>query len=897
MRYASTFGILACWVAFGVSVRATGGVPGDLVTNGGFESGLAGWEPRSIAGGGLCRCEADAEQRHDGTAALRVFGNGAKAGVHQAVTADLSTCRTLAVSYWGRLMESPDVTLGAHVAIGVDLGIRLTSGKTVWFLPASFCLGFHDTGRWVRKRAWYRVPDGEAIAGLTVHCINYRNRGSAWFDDVRVTALAEPDGPSDLCLVEPSTDRGAANHSVLLSRFEALKRPFSRIPPLTPVPAGGLLVLSDCPEDEGFYRWVRDHVYTVQGRVLACGLEEHRVADGLRGFLWGEKRLREATRSPDGRCAYFPGTADVPQDLSVLVGQLLSSKESLPEILPAQAVSGTREAVIRDSRLWVEGKPRLIRAMGAYRVEGPESYGRDLREYAELGLNAVAAYIRPDLPPSEFGDFLNMAEANGLLVIAWFQISRPVRESGGIPWRARWLLPFLEYRKHPALLSWLMSDDTADRHFPVIHRIHELVTRYDTDNLTTATCFGYRYPERFSPNRWERWQGIMDYPTTYDYPLNKDGVTWKPSICVGLEDIQKLCANVQAVQRGDAYFHLWAQSHLQTHVRRKLGLATFEQFLTSPEQTRLLTYMMLSSGARGILYFHAGAFREDVLGMGRRHELGIVWHELAPFEDLLAAGRREQLLATGPDGVEAVAFRGEESTLLLLTKHGRTYHRYVWDGGVPTLNLAVPWDGVGKPSAFAVDYPTVEPLACSLDGAGLMVEVPAGDLTRLILITAVAKRVELLRRQRSEGLRNVAGWAYSVARDKAVKTRCVLSAIESQGGEIRDDVRALQEAGELLLRRSSVRSPSEGEAAEALRRARGVLETFRQVQATCVQAAESAWKEGGRAEGELPYLNTYYTLPSFYRMRERQVAVAAGELGHVIRKALKADQAGGIPKR
>jgi len=889
MRYALIFGVLGCCVPPLLSAQDVGTASENLVTNGGFESGMAGWELRPIAGGGPCVCEADPDQKHDGNAALKVSGNGGKTGVHQAVVTDLSGCRALAVTYWGRLGKSPEIRQREGLAIGVDLGIRLASGRTVWFLPTSLRLGSRDIGRWGRKQAWYCVPEGEAIAGLTVHCINYENSGSAWFDDVRVIALSDLGAASELCLVEPSTEMGTAIHDALLPRFEALDRPFSRILPLTPVPAEALLVLSDCPEDEGVYRWVRDHVYTAEGRVLACGLARHRVADGIRQFLWGTKRLNTESRSEDGRCVYFPKVEDISQDLSGLLCRLLSAVELLPESLPAHAAPRVREAVIRDSRLWIDGEPRLIRAMGAYRVEGPEVYDLDLRDYAGLGLNAVAAYIRPDLPPQDFVAFLDAAEANGLLVIAWFLVPRPVRESGGIPWQTHWLLPFLEYRKHPALLSWLMSDDTADRHYPVIHRIHELFSRYDPDNLTTATCFGYRYPERFSAERWKRWHAIMDYPTTYDYPLNKDGVLWKPSMCVGLEDIQTLCANVQTVHGGDAYFHLWAQSHLQTHVRRKLRLATSEQFLTSPEQTRLLTYMMLSGGARGILYFHAGAFRDATLGVGRRCELGIVWHELAPFEDLLAAARRKLLLAAEPDGVEAVAFRGEESVLLMLTKHGKTYHRYVSDGGIPGIQVSVPWAGLRGPSAFAVDYPTVTPLACSFEKGSVRVDVPTGDLTRLVLLTVDSARVELLKQQRREDLGQVAAWAHAVARDKAAKTRTVLSVIESAGGKVPVDVWALQQAGEAALGGIPARLSSWNDAAGTFLKAREVLEAFRQVQARCVLAAESTWRTQGEPEDARPYLNMYYTLPSFYRVAGGQEPLSKGEVGQAIKVALDAD--------
>lgn len=860
----------------------------NLAVNGEFEDGLTGWQQRPLRGGALTKSTLDAEAKHSGRYSLCVTGNRGKAGVFREV-GKLPPCQAIRVHYWGKIEKSPELA-GATPAIGVDLGITLDDGRTRWFLPNELRMGTRDVGRWVEKSAWYRVPEGRKIQSVTIHCINYENSGRVWFDDVKVAPLQLDPAAHDLCVVQPTAEHGRNNLAKIKQKLESAGTPFSDILPLAIPRNCKLLVLSEFPESGQLYRTVRNYFYADGGRIIACGFANNRHADGIRRFIWNQARPKSVITTSDGRAVYYPTPADLPDDMGPVIKRILASKEKLPERLDALSFPTYREAEIRDACLFLDGRPRFLRAMGAFTVGAAEDYEKRLAEYREMELNGVVAYIDPDMPEKEFIRFLDTAEQNELMVIVWFRVRRPVRESGGIPWKAEWLLRFLKYRKHPALFSWLMSDDTADKHYPAIKRIHDLIKRHDSNNFATATCYGFRHPDRITAARWKDWQGIMDYPTTYDYPLNKDNRFWKANLCVGLEDIQQLSENVPRVYGKDTYFHLWAQSHLQTFVKRSLGLSGREVFLTSPEQTRLLTYMMIAAGTKGILYFYAGAFTDASLGVGRRNEMALVWQELGPLEELIAAGKRRKAVSVSSPDVEAVAFSKDGQTLLVLVKHGKQYHRYVSGGNVKGVTVTLKLSNAASLRAWRAGYPAVTSVETRAQGPDvLLLRIGDFDLTDLILIGPEDDAAERVSEYRKETRPVAAGLAYRVCRDKKIKTEVVLERIAAAGGKIDADVEQLRDAAEREFAGASA-AHAQRDFAEAYAQFRALLESYREIQKRMVTQAEAGWSERKEPAEAEKFLNMYFTLPSFHAVLRGGQPLRADELGQQIKRKLAAHQ-------
>ncbi len=134
------------------------------------------------------------------------------------------------------------------------------------------------------------------------------------------------------------------------------------------------------------------------GRILGLGFRDNRHADGLRRFIRGEPGPHAPARTRDGRAVYYPAPEDLPADLGQLVDAPRTAGEQLTDEIPERSFRHARQTEIRDARLWIDGDPRLLAAMGGYSVGTLEDAARDLKTYREMGLNAVVAYVDSTLP-------------------------------------------------------------------------------------------------------------------------------------------------------------------------------------------------------------------------------------------------------------------------------------------------------------------------------------------------------------------------------------------------------------------------------------------------------------------------------------------------------------------
>jgi len=872
--------LTACWSL--ASVAAAAGE--NAVRNGSFENGLAGWVKIAWKGSPPTEAALDATQATDGKYSVRIAGNGRQAAIVQSIETPRD-CGIVRATWSVKAEKTREIVSGMAI-IGVDLAVTLASGKTIYHIPAVARVRAHETGKWLRKGSSFLVPLDDPIASIKIFCINYNNSGNAWFDDVQVEFVKRTTPREGVWIAAPFTEKG---ERMLRSVEEVLNKQainYSVVP--LPIQLGlekcRLLILIDFTFDEEVYRCVRDYFYT-GGRVIACELPDGRFADAIRKFIWGASRPKTFLKTPDGRGRYYPKLSDFLSEARSAVRETMHARPRLPERIEMLSFSKRRKAEIRNSILLVDGKPRFIRAMGAYFVD-IEDCKADFARFAAMGMNAVVTYIKVDMPLEDFVRVLDTAEECGLLLIIWFKAPRAVAEGGGIPLKPEWLLKFLRASRHPALLSWLISDDTQDRHYPILKRITEIIKRYDEENFVTATLFGFRYPDRISPESWAQWKMLLDYPTTYDYPLNKDNRIFTANICVGLEDIQKLSRNVHKVYGGDVYFHLWSQSHLQNHVRKKLGIGAYEHFLAGPEQLRLLTYMMISSGARGILYFFARAFNDEFLGAGRRHELTLMWRELSPFEEFIAAGRRLPL-RTNRDDVEAVAFERNDEWLILAIKHGGNYHRCVSDGMVNDLVINIENAAIRGAQAWRVDLPTVRKVACSASRGATNIEVGEFYLTCLILVSNKPNAAQKFAAARERQLAQVAEEARLVCRDKMVKTIVVAEEIRSLGGVVPKEAEEMLKRGSALFN-EALQNLQRKEHADAYTKFRSAMAGFADAQRVIMLAAERAWREAGSPADAEPYLNMYFTLPNFYCAMSHRELLKPNVLGNKIRQRLEA---------
>ena len=841
-----------------VLARASGAqTEPNLVVNPTFEEKLQGWElytPTTAAA-------ADAKVRHGGQFSARVEGNGERAGIVQrelkfAPPYPASvTCR-----YFGRLGAwTPEAEAG------LDLSITLDDGKTNWFMPTALKLDQGDTNQWTEKNAEYDAPAPRRITAIRVFCVNYNNGSPAWFDDIQVTAATPVNPTGEIALLQTGESARAAD---VLTRA-GIK--FDRIQRRLDLASYKLGIIPQWIEAEDFGYFLR-RFHFLGGRLLLLGLPDKPFAQVLSLYLFDKPPSAlsgDVATSEDGRAVLVRDAGTVtPEGIKAIVDDLMCASSE-----PGKVKEQVRQKryQLRDNVLLVDGKPMLWRGIGAYQVAYPQpkpldELRRDFTRYRDLALNGVLIYVPYDMMQEEFRRVLDLVHECGLCAVVWVQGPRHAPYEW--PLAERWIRKFALCGDHPAFMAWELADDTYNKFYPALERTAKIIRECAPGLLITTTMMDPRHPENVSEEDWERWRKLLDYPMPYLYSLQRGEHFVKGNIKGGLEDVQLLAENTQRVFGPGAYFHQWCQSHMQDFARPMIGLGGAGYFVPTPEQMRLLTYMTLSSGTKGIAYFHARAFDDEFLGVGRRAELGIVWHETAPADEFIAAGKRTAAKVIGDESVEAVAFHRPDATLLMLIKHGKNYHRYVHDGVVEGVRVEVelPWLGREPPQAFAISYPRVRKLSCELRDGRVEIQVDRFDLTEAVLIGHDSALADAVEKQRQATLGKAARWAIEALCDVKVKHEVVsVRLADSRDAKVED---RLQEA---------VNAYAAGDFAGAFVQAREGLLPYRAAQAALIERADAMIAERkpldrlaavSKAE-PLPekaytYTNIFASLPRFY---------------------------------
>lgn len=826
----------------------------NLVPNGDFSAGLEGW----VSSRGPAQPAVDTEDFHSAPAALRLPGTAEMVGMVTAegIVFDEPLPNALTVSGWVKAGAA-----GGDASIGIDLKVVLDDGATAWFFPTSLMAQRAEAGQWAEKTATYLAPTGRSIAAIAVFCLNYRSGGAtAWFDDIDVRAHTAAAAEHDVAILYArAADEPAA--AAFAAALTGARIEHDLLPVAADFSAASLVVVPTWVEDESLYYRLKVFHY-LGGRVWLHDLPDSYFARGLARYFWDATPAEIAEPllvSTDGRAAHLLPEFEL-AGLGELATRMLATEITLPDEVPAIDCGPKAAYALRDGALFVGDEPLLFRAMGTYAVDGTRPVAQHAANFAhyarDLRLNGVVLYVDYRTDPEHLRAVLDAAWAEGLRVVVWVR-GPAVSGYSEKPVKDEWLLRFLPLRGHPAWLAWEIADDTFSRHLQFVERTAQVIRRYDRENLVTTTLMDPRRPTNVPEATWARWREILDFPLTYLYPLQK-GRTYGGGADIegGLEDVQRLSEQTHAIFGADAWVMQWSQAHMQGPAYPKVGIPPRSTYLPTPEQQRLLTYMMLTAGTRGILYFSTQGLADDRLGMGRRAELGLLWGELEPGQDILAAGTIAQC-ATSDESVEARAFTRGGETVVLAVKHGPEYHRYVSDAVVEDLTITLPLEPAAGARVLRLDGPRTAELTLSTDRRSVTLD--GLDVSAALLITADEGRIAALHAQREAWGPLAARLAATAAADTGAKTHVIAERIAPlTGPEFTQLLLEGDEAFEEVL--TYLRGDMHE---EAWRWARIAMRQWREAQALAIERAEAEHARLGLGEEALRLLNIYPALPNF----------------------------------
>lgn len=327
----------------------------------------------------------------------------------------------------------------------------------------------------------------------------------------------------------------------------------------------------------------------------------------------------------------------------------------------------------------------------------------------------------------------------------------------------------------------------------------------------------------------------------------------------------------------------WVQTHLPdwftTLVYDRPGTSSFEEPIgPQPEQIRLLTYIALAAGCRGLGFWSDRFLADSHQGRDRLLTLALLNQELKLLEPLLVLAeppRGEDWIATSVAEVKAAVLRTERGILVLPIWLGKGSQYVPGQAAVAKLSMVVPQVPLGM-QAWEVSPAEVRSLRAERVVGGTKVTIPEFGLTGAIVFTSdnspsgLLVRLQELTRQKSA---LAAQWAQDLAEEEINKVARVQTELEKAGHGVSDARNLLENARARLLASRQFRST--GDSRQAYAEAERALRPLR-----ILMRAE--WELATRdldAPVASPYAVSFFTLPRHWRfMDQLRQGVARGNV-------------------
>ena len=503
---------------------------------------------------------------------------------------------------------------------------------------------------------------------------------------------------------------------------------------------------------------------------------------------------------------------------------------SLLALLFAASLAAAREpsrpVALRDGILTVAGKPFYPLGTWSDSFTTPN-------ELLKLGMNVHFLGIGPSAQgPADLAEVVRKFSARGILLIPYFGFGG----SGVIPWAKADLEAYLKpLGDSPGVLAWYIGDDLTEVHLPGMSATADTVHANDHMHPVVAD-----YIAKAGPQGRDAFRRYLDIMCQYGYPV-PDG---------SLAEYARFF-DEQRRDVGDPLW-TWIQAFMWAHTGRELSLgAEGSGPIPEPEQVRLLTYVALNRGVRGLLFFAIQHFR-TVPEIGA--EIAQVCREIKLAEPYLAAGRLSLDIPTSDPIVSASSFSRPEGTVAALVVMGPDYLRWVDDAVRENVSFTVSCGGE-SPRAVLLTLP--RPVDCPVArvGAGrVRVTVPRLEMGGLVLVTSRAAEIERVKREAPRLTAQVARMAVLGAAAQLRKVAATYYALGSDSTGGQTILTYAQMGLEQSCRDLDGRKP-----AEALLGARNVLLLCRQLIDATMRLAES--RHPLLTDLEQKNLKLFYSLP------------------------------------
>jgi hypothetical protein len=409
-----------------------------------------------------------------------------------------------------------------------------------------------------------------------------------------------------------------------------------------------------------------------------------------------------------------------------------------------------------------------------------------------------------------------------------------------------------------AVLFWDLGGGLTDEQATQVAQAGQLVRSVDTQR----------------PIGGDVWDGFKPYSLNLDLV----GMHRWP-LMTGLELPQyRLWLNQRRLlARSGAFMWTWVQTHLPDWytalVYQRPASAGFDEPIgPQPEQIRLLTYVALAAGCRGVGFWSDRFLADTHQGRDRLLTLAMLNQEIKMIEPLLMGALEPTWIDTSVGEVKAAVFRSKAGVLVMPMWLGRGAQYVPGQSANVNLSITVP-QVPGTAQAFEISPASVRSLRTYREVGGTRITLPEFGLTATIVFTAdngqdgLLVHFQNLVRQTS---RIAAQWAIYLAEEEVDKVSRVEEQLEKAGHTLPDGQKLLENARIRLV--SCNDSWNRGDYREAYAEAGRVLRPLRILM-------RAQWEQ---ATNELsapvasPFAVSFYTLPRHWEFAQ---AVKKGRIG------------------
>jgi hypothetical protein len=316
----------------------------------------------------------------------------------------------------------------------------------------------------------------------------------------------------------------------------------------------------------------------------------------------------------------------------------------------------------------------------------------------------------------------------------------------------------------------------------------------------------------------------------------------------------------------------WVQTHLPDWytnlVYEKPGSQGFSDPIgPQPEQIRLLTYLALASGCRGLGFWSDRFLADSHQGRDRLLGMALLNQELQMLEPFLVTANPPIWVDTSSPDIKAAVLRCPERGVLVLPIWIGAGSQYVpGQAADPKLLIVVPEVPRGL-RAWQVSPGDVHGVTTERQVGGTRVEIPEFGLTSAIVFTAdngdINGTVVRFQHQQDKMGKLAAQWSHALAEVELDKVSKVYAELEKGGHGLPDGQKLLDKARQYI--QSCAGLWNDGDYPAAYNEAQRALRPLRILMRSCWELATRELDSPVAS----PYAVSFYSLPLHWRFMEQ----------------------------